>query len=141
MRLQLALDVTDLDRAVDFYTRLFDTPPAKRKPGYANFAISEPPLKLVLFAGDTDGTINHLGVEVDADAEVTAAADRLAAAGLDPTTVAETTCCHADKVETWVDGPDGTRWEWYRKVADVDEAVAGPTSAATDECCPSTSAS
>lgn len=145
MRLQLALDVTDLDRAVDFYTRLFDTPPAKRKPGYANFAIAEPPLKLVLFEGDTDGTINHLGVEMEHDEEVTAAADRLEQAGLDPTTVSETTCCHADKFETWVDGPDGTHWEIYRKVADADVPHAGRverTDVATDgevaagECCP-----
>ncbi|MBY5163249.1 ArsI/CadI family heavy metal resistance metalloenzyme [Salsipaludibacter albus] len=121
MRLQLALDVTDLDAAVDFYRRLFATEPTKRKPGYANFAIADPPLKLVLFAGDEDGRINHLGVEVDHADDVDVAAERLAAAGLDPTTVAETTCCHADKVETWVHGPDDTRWEWYVKTADVEE--------------------
>lgn len=154
MRLQLALDVTDLDAAVDFYTRLFDTPPAKREPGYANFAIAQPPLKLVLFEAATDGTINHLGVEVEHPDEVDDAAARLASAGLAPTSVAATTCCHADKVETWVHGPDGTRWEYYVKTADVptqqddrDPAGAEPDSACAcgvvaastpsgAECCP-----
>lgn len=137
MRLQLALDVTDLDAAVAFYSRLFDTPPAKLEDGYANFAITEPPLKLVLFEGVRDGTINHLGVEVEQAEEVATAARRLEAAGLAPTAVVETTCCHADKVETWVHGPDGTRWEWYVKTADV------PTSAeVTDDgaCCDPTGA-
>lgn len=133
MRLQLALDVTDLEQAVAFYTAMFDTPPAKREPGYANFAIDQPPLKLVLFEGSTDGTINHLGVEVEHASEVEVAAERLATAGLDPTSVAETTCCHADKLETWVDGPDGTHWEWYLKVADVQPDPDIP--AETGGCC------
>lgn len=140
MRLQLALDVQDLDAAVSFYTALFDTAPAKLEPGYANFAIDQPPLKLVLFEGSTDGTINHLGVEVESEEEVVASAARLDRAGLDPTTVRETTCCHAEKVETWVAGPDGTRWEWYQKVADVPsgtegERVTGTGTTEDTTCC------
>ncbi len=126
MRLQLALNVSDLDAAVDFYERLFGVEVAKRKPGYANFAIAEPPLKLVLFEGAEDGTINHLGVEVETTTEVDEAHARLVAAGLDATTVVETQCCHADKVETWIHGPDATRWEFYVKTADVEgDDVAG----------------
>ena len=121
MRLQLALDVSDLDEAVDFYTRLFGTEPAKRKPGYANFAIADPPLKLVLFEGPAGGTINHLGVETETPGEVTAAESRLTGAGLATTGVDDTTCCYAEKTETWVDGPDGLRWEWYVKHADADQ--------------------
>ena len=125
MRLQLALNVEDLDRAVDFYSKMFDTPPDKIRPGYANFAIEQPPLKLVLFegAGDT-GSINHLGVEVEAAAQVESAASRLQAEGLELTDVAETECCYAEKTETWLEGPDGTRWEWYVKHADSDSAAA-----------------
>ena len=121
MRLQLALDVSDLDEAVDFYSRLFGTEPAKRKPGYANFAIADPPLKLVLFESSTGGTINHLGVETETADEVTAAEGRLSDAGLETTGVDDTTCCYAEKTETWVDGPDGLRWEWYVKRADADQ--------------------
>ena len=121
MRLQLALDVSDLDEAVDFYSRLFGTEPAKRKPGYANFAIADPPLKLVLFEAATGGTINHLGVETETAAEVGAAESRLTGAGLATTGVDDTTCCYAEKTETWVDGPDGLRWEWYVKHADAEQ--------------------
>lgn len=131
MRLQLALNVDDLDEAIAFYSDLFATAPAKVQPGYANWAIAEPPLKLVIFenAAAPSGSINHLGVEVDTDDEVRAAAARLAAAGRSPGVVDEANCCFADKVETWVDGPDGTRWEWYRKVADTEDTRtmdAGP---------------
>ena len=119
-RLQLALDVTDIDAAVDFYSRLLGVAPAKRKPGYANFVVADPPLKLVLFEGPTGGTINHLGVETDTAAEVTAADARLVASGLATTGVDDTVCCYAEKVETWVTDPDGTRWEWYVKTADAD---------------------
>ena len=116
MRLQLALNVADLEKAVDFYTRMFGVGPAKTKPGYANFAIDEPPLKLVLFEGDGEsGSINHLGVETETAAEVLAAEARLGEAGLETTGVDDTVCCYAEKTETWVHGPDGTRWEWYVK--------------------------
>jgi catechol 2,3-dioxygenase-like lactoylglutathione lyase family enzyme len=122
MRLQLALNVADLDEAVEFYTKMFGVGPAKTKPGYANFAIDQPPLKLVLFAGLGDsGTINHLGVEAETVAEVTAAEARLADSGLETTGVDDTVCCYAEKTETWVHGPDGTRWEWYVKHGDTEQ--------------------
>jgi len=121
MRLQLALNVDDLDSAIDFYTKMFDTPPAKVRDGYANFAIENPPLKLVLFAGaGPAGSINHLGVEVETSGQVVAAESRLTGAGIETTGVDDTVCCYAEKTETWVDGPDGTRWEWYVKTADAE---------------------
>ena len=122
MRLQLALNVADLDEAVDFYTRMFGVAPAKTRPGYANFAIEQPPLKLVLFEGGGEsGSINHLGVETESAAEVVAAEARLGDAGLETTGVDDTVCCYAEKTETWVHGPDGTRWEWYVKKADAEQ--------------------
>jgi catechol 2,3-dioxygenase-like lactoylglutathione lyase family enzyme len=121
MRLQLALDVTDLDESVAFYTKMFGTEPAKVRPGYANFAIADPPVKLVLFENATGGTINHLGVETETAAEVTDAEARLTGEGLETTGVDDTMCCYAEKTETWVDGPDGTRWEWYVKKGDTEQ--------------------
>jgi catechol 2,3-dioxygenase-like lactoylglutathione lyase family enzyme len=121
MRLQLALDVTDLDEAIDFYSRLFGTEPIKVRPGYANFAIADPPLKLVLFAGERGGTINHLGVETETAEEVTVAEARLRGEGIETTGVDDTVCCYAEKTETWVDGPDGIRWEWYVTTGDADQ--------------------
>jgi hypothetical protein len=107
---------------------MFGTAPAKRKPGYANFAIADPPLKLVLFehggahpdaaAGAEFHHLNHLGVETEAAGEVTAAEARLADAGLETTGVADTQCCFAEKTETWVVSPEGARWEWYVKTGD-----------------------
>lgn len=124
MRLQLALNVADLDEAVSFYSKLFNTEPAKTKPGYANFAVENPPLKLVLFENDgKPGSINHLGVETENAEEVESAEARLRAAGLTTTGIDETQCCYAEKVETWVSGPDGNSWEWYVKQADVDGIV------------------
>ena len=120
-RLQLAINVTDLDKAVEFYSRLFDTVPAKVKPGYANFAIAEPPLKLVLFEGPEGATLNHLGVEVESAEEVVSAERRLTGAGLETTGVDETLCCFAEKAETWVVDPDGARWEWYVKSGDSEQ--------------------
>ncbi len=138
MRLQLALNVDDLDTAVDFYTRMFDTPPAKVREGYANFAIENPPLKLVLFAGSGEaGSINHLGVEVETSAQVTAAESRLTDSGIDTTGVDETVCCYAEKTETWVEAPDGNRWEWYVKNADADQIDHLVVSSASEStCCP-----
>jgi catechol 2,3-dioxygenase-like lactoylglutathione lyase family enzyme len=122
MRLQLALNVADLAKAVDFYTRMFGVGPAKIRPGYANFAIEQPPLKLVLFEGAGEsGSINHLGVETESAAEVVAAETRLSDSGLETTGVDDTMCCYAAKTETWVHGPDGTRWEWYVKRADTEQ--------------------
>ena len=120
-RLQLAINVTNLDRAVEFYSRLFDTAPAKVKPGYANFAIADPPLKLVLFEGPEGATLNHLGVEVETAEEVVSAEQRLTEAGLESTGVDETMCCFAEKTETWVVDPDGARWEWYVKSGDSEQ--------------------
>ena len=129
MRLQLALNVSDLEAAVDFYSRMFATEPARRRPGYANFAIDEPPLKLVLFEAADDasdpagccgagGTINHLGVETENADQVVDAERRLTGAGLEPTMVGDTMCCYATKTETWVTDPDGARWEWYVRTGD-----------------------
>ena len=119
MRLQLALNVTDLDAAVDFYSKLFGVEVHKRKPGYANFAIDSPPLKLVLFeAPEAPERLNHLGVEVFDDEEVTAATERLRNAGLEHLVEDETTCCYAKANKVWATEPDGLRWEWYRIVED-----------------------
>ena len=135
-RIQLALNVTDLDKAVDFYTKLFATEPAKRKPGYANFAIADPPLKLVLFEGPEGATLNHLGVETETAAEVEAAEARLSGTGLDTSGIEDTVCCYASKDETWVTDPDGARWEWYVKTGDADQItsqIAGSDASST--CC------
>ena len=119
MRLQLALNVENLDEAVRFYEKLFGAKVNKRKPGYANFAIDEPPLKLVLFeAPDAPERLNHLGVEVFEDADVTAATERLKAAGLADRVEDETTCCYAKADKVWTTDPQGMRWEWYRVLAD-----------------------
>lgn len=137
MRLQLALNVDDLDQAVDFYTKMFDTKPVKTKPGYANFAIENPPLKLVLFEGaGASGSINHLGVETEVADEVVAAESRLTDSGLETTGVDDTVCCYAEKTETWVTAPDGNRWEWYVKRGDSEQlanVVVGGDSEST--CC------
>jgi catechol 2,3-dioxygenase-like lactoylglutathione lyase family enzyme len=140
MRLQLALNVADLDEAVDFYSRMFGTEPAKRRPGYANFAVADPPLKLVLFAGGQGetGSINHLGVETETTGEVVAAEARLTGSGLATTGVDDTECCYAAKTETWLAGPDGTRWEWYVKTGDTEQfsnVLLGPAAAAGGSCC------
>ena len=142
MRLQLALNVADLDKAVDFYTRMFGTAPTKVRPGYANFAIAE----LVLFEGQGEpGSLNHLGVETETAAEVVAAEARLTDAGLTTTGVDDTQCCYAAKTETWLQGPDDTRWEWYVKHADTEQfanvVVApagepGTCSTSAGTCCP-----
>jgi catechol 2,3-dioxygenase-like lactoylglutathione lyase family enzyme len=146
MRLQLALNVTDLDEAIDFYSKLFNTPPYKVKPGYANWAIENPPLKLVIFenADAEPGSINHLGVETETAEEVVAAEARVSAAGLCTTGIDDTICCFAEKVETWVEGPKGHRWEWYVKTADHEtqlvNVIVGKNSAegvaTPSACCP-----
>ncbi len=117
MRLQLALNVKDLDAAVDFYSKMFGVPVNKRKPGYANFAIDEPPLKLVLFElPNAPERLNHLGVEVFEDEAVDAATERLKAEGMDHLVEDETTCCYAKANKVWAQEPDGLRWEWYRVI-------------------------
>jgi len=131
MRLQLGLNVEDLDEAIDFYTKMFDTAPAKIKPGYANFAIENPPLKLVLFEAGGEHPeasndavfhhLNHLGVETETAGQVTSAETRLTASGLETTGVQDTQCCFAEKTETWVSSPEGAKWEWYVKNADSEQ--------------------
>lgn len=113
-RVQLALNVSDIDQAVEFYEQLFQTPPAKREPGYANFAISDPPLKLVLIENPgAEGRLNHLGVEVFEAAEVAAAHARLAAHGLPVVSEDAVSCCYAVQDKVWVNDPDGAPWETY----------------------------
>jgi catechol 2,3-dioxygenase-like lactoylglutathione lyase family enzyme len=128
-RVQLALRVADLDAAVDFYSRLFDTTPAKRRPGYANFAVAEPPLKLVLLEGEAgDPTrMDHLGVEVPTTEEVSAATARLADAGLATRVEDDTTCCYAVQDKVWVTGPGGEPWEVYTVTADARPDLEGKT--------------
>jgi catechol 2,3-dioxygenase-like lactoylglutathione lyase family enzyme len=119
--------VADIDTAVEFYSKLFNTTPAKRRPGYANFAIAEPPLKLVLIESPegrghgTAGALNHLGVEVETPEEVQAATGRLVGEGLDPEVQESTTCCYAVQDKAWVDDPDGAPWEVYTVLADAPE--------------------
>ena len=140
-RIQLALNVDDVDAAVAFYSALFGAEPAKRRPGYANFAIAEPPLKLVLLENKGQGgSLNHLGVELGSVDEVTAAQTRLAAAGLTDQLPESGTCCYATQEKFWVSGPDGEPWEHYTVLADS-ATFDGTT--ATDEkstCCGGTSA-
>jgi catechol 2,3-dioxygenase-like lactoylglutathione lyase family enzyme len=136
MRLQLALNVADLDKAVDFYSRMFGVEPAKTRPGYANFAIAEPPLKLVLFEGQGEpGSINHLGVETETAEEVVAAEARLTEAGLETTGVDDTRCCYAAKTETWITGPDDARWEWYVKTGDTEQLANVVVGESGGSCC------
>ena len=120
-RVQLALNVSDVDAAVAFYSKLFGTEPAKRRQGYANFAVDEPPLKLVLIENPAAaGTLNHLGVEVPSTDDVTGAQSRLAGEGLATATEEGVTCCYAVQDKVWVDDPDGAPWEIYTVLADSD---------------------
>ena len=119
-RVQLALNVDDVEAATAFYARLFGAEPAKRRPGYANFAIAEPPLKLVLLENPGQGgSLNHLGIEVGSVAEVDATQTRLAEHGLASIDERGTTCCYARQDKFWVEGtPNGERWEVYTVLAD-----------------------
>ena len=118
-RVQLALNVSNIDEAVDFYSKLFGVEPAKRRDGYANFAVDSPPLKLVLIENaDAAGSLNHLGVEVFSTDEVTAAQARLAGDGLATATEENVTCCYAVQDKVWVDDPDGAPWEIYTVLGD-----------------------
>ena len=141
-RAQLALNVDDIDTAVDFYAKLFGAEPAKRRPGYANFALTDPPLKLVLLENPGQGgTLNHLGVEVDSTDEVTAATQRLAAQGLGTAVEQNTTCCYAVQDKVWVTGPGGEPWEVYTVLGDdrpeLEGTTAGDESAVAGDgtCC------
>jgi predicted enzyme related to lactoylglutathione lyase len=119
MRVQLALNVHDLEQAVAYYSKLFGATPAKRRPGYANFAIDRPPLKLVLLeVPDAPERLNHLGVEVFEQADVDEAIARLQAAGIAGEIEVDRTCCYARQDKVWSSDPQGARWEFYRVLAD-----------------------
>ncbi len=128
-RVQLALRVSDLDSSVAFYSALFGVEPSKRRPGYANFAVAEPPLKLVLLEGETDQptVLDHLGVEVETTAQVTAATDRFVDANLATFEEKDTSCCYALQDKVWVHGPGQEPWEVYVVKADADTLSASAT--------------
>ncbi len=144
MRLQLALNVANLAEAVDYYGKLFDAEPHKERPGYANFAISNPPLKLVLFENPAAGErLNHLGVEVQQQGELDRAAERLRQSGILTSEQTETLCCHAAQNKAWSKEPQGLTWEWYRITDDAPMDLETPASGpccdedhdTTDVCC------
>ena len=126
-RMQLALNVDDLEQAVEFYSKLFNVAPAKRKPGYANFAVVEPPLKLVLLENPgKGGTINHLGVEVESSDKVHSEIARLSGEGLFTEEEINATCCFATQDKVWVTGPANEKWEVYTVLADSDTFGTSP---------------
>jgi catechol 2,3-dioxygenase-like lactoylglutathione lyase family enzyme len=139
-RVQLALNVSDLDEAVAFYSRLFSSPPAKVRRGYANFAIADPPLKLVLIEQPDDrgtgvvGALNHLGVEVEDRVEVAQASGRLSGEGFETLDQQDTICCYAIQDKVWVEDPDATPWEIYTVLADapVESGIAGDGTCCAD---------
>jgi catechol 2,3-dioxygenase-like lactoylglutathione lyase family enzyme len=139
-RVQLALNVADIDAAVEFYSKLFNAAPAKRRPGYANFAITEPALKLVLIehpdgrGHGTAGALNHLGIEVETPEQVREATARLTGEGLDAEVQESTTCCYAVQDKAWVDDPDGAPWEVYTVLADASEETG--LGCSTETCQP-----
>ncbi|MEV4424141.1 ArsI/CadI family heavy metal resistance metalloenzyme [Streptomyces sp. R-07] len=134
-RVQLALRVADLEGSIAFYSKLFGTEPAKRRPGYANFAVTEPPLKLVLIEGEPgdDTRLDHLGVEVATTQDVAAATGRLKDAGLATFEENDTSCCYALQDKVWVTGPGKEPWEVYAVKADADTLEKGSTAPAS--CC------
>lgn len=142
-RVQLALNVSDLEAAIAFYSKLFGAEPAKVRPGYANFAIVEPPLKLVLIESGSSrgegisGALNHLGVEVESPEDVMRATSHLSDEGLATEVQEQTTCCYALQDKVWVHDPDGAPWEVYTVLADapVESGIAGD-----GRCCPDGSA-
>lgn len=135
-RVQLALNVSDLDSAIEFYSKLFNTKPAKVREGYANFAIAEPPLKLVLIAGGgTPGTMNHLGIEVESTDDVAKATSRLTSEGLATDVEEETTCCYAVQDKVWVNAPDGEPWEVYTVLSDANVMKLIPVADSGSVCC------
>jgi len=135
-RVQLAMNVSDIDEAVAFYSKLFGAEPAKRRPGYANFAITEPPLKLVLIEGEAGEAtrLDHLGVEVGTTEQVAAATGRLKEAGLATFEENDTSCCYALQDKVWVTAPGNEPWEVYVVKADADHLGKSPV-AGGDACC------
>ncbi len=148
-RVQLALNVAELDSAIDFYTQMFQTEPHKVRPGYANFEVEDPPLKLVLIENSqASAPLNHLGVEVETTGEVIAETQRFGELGLDLEIEDGVVCCHAEQDKVWVSDPSGTRWEVYTITDDLAEApyasraqnliaLADVTAGATaiEDCC------
>jgi len=143
-RVQVALNVRNVDEAVAFYSKLFNTEPAKRRPGYANFAIADPPLKLVLLEGVGEpGSLNHIGVEMGSTGEVTTEAARLKNHGFDLRREDNVTCCYAVQDKFWITGADNREWEIYTVLADAPASVQSPAPQPTESapsCCgPATS--
>jgi catechol 2,3-dioxygenase-like lactoylglutathione lyase family enzyme len=135
-RVQLALNVSDLDAAVEFYCKLFGVEPAKSRPGYANFAIDQPPLKLVLIENAAAaGRLNHLGVEVETTEEVTSELNRLQQAGLETSSINQVTCCYALQDKLWVHDPDQAAWEIYTVLSDSALPELHPAESTTEACC------
>jgi predicted enzyme related to lactoylglutathione lyase len=144
-RVQLALNVSNLDEAIEFYSKFFKTKPAKVRNGYANFAIDEPPLKLVLMENEgVPGSLNHLGVEVFSTGDVIAASEYLSSVGMATRAEESTTCCFAVQDKVWVDGVDGSPWEVYTVLEDstASNGIKGDGSCcvpsetnATSACC------
>ena len=135
MRLQLALNVRDLNEAIEYYSKLFNDVPHKVRPGYANFALDEPPLKLVLFENPGAAErLNHLGVEVFTREDLSEAARRLEETGMIDKSEPGSTCCHATQDKIWSREPQGLNWEWYRITDDAPQASSAPESRA-GACC------
>ena len=140
-RVQLALNVSDLDAAVEFYSKLFASEPAKVRPGYANFVVAEPPLNLVLIEGSGQpGSLNHLGVEVEDRSAVSSAQSRLAQQDLATASEEGVACCYAVQDKVWVDDPDGAPWEIYTVIDNADVPAgelrtAEPPESSAAACC------
>ena len=134
-RVQLAMNVMDLDAAIDFYGKLFDAKPAKIRDGYANFAIESPPLKLVLIESAEGGTINHLGVEVVSTDDVLAANARVTSQGLETREQLGVECCYAVQDKVWLDGPDGVDWEVYTVLGESDAYTNAACCGEGSACC------
>ena len=134
-RVQLALNVSDLNKAIDFYSKAFSTKPAKVRKGYANFAIDEPPLKLVLIEAPEGGTLNHLGVEVETSDQVETMSRRLVDQGLTTEDELGVECCYARQDKVWVNDPDGAEWEWYTVLADSDVMIPQFEPIKSSSCC------
>lgn len=133
-RVQLALNVSNIDEAIAFYSKMFNTEPAKVREGYANFAIADPPLKLVLIENAVSERLNHLGVEVSSTDEVIEATQRFDEVGFTTDVEEQTTCCYAVQDKVWVRDPDDARWEVYTVLADSAEFGSAPVDGG-DVCC------
>ena len=134
MRFQLALNVRNLDEAIAYYGRLFNAPVNKRKPGYANFAVDSPPIKLVLFEKpDAGDRLNHVGFEMD-DEEVDEAITRMEPEGLADEIIRHEVCCHAHKKTLYSHDPEGLLWEFYQFLGDADDSASGNCSSVSGEC-------